>query len=896
MADAILELLDPHLNSSDSSSLTTSRPRVSSTDATTTKYLNRLTSLSLEQIRNSEPQSISQSAHSTLLSLQALSNRSHKALISSSDHLSTLRNLIPSLGKDVKTLQERIPILDSEAVRFSTTYSKSSDNPNLDRRKKAMQLSRNVDRISDVLELPALLSTAVSTSSANAGLTAASGNYSTALDLYSHIKRLQTLYPDSPLIKDIISQAEDAMKTMTTNLIAGLRTQNIRLAAAMRTIGWLRRVAPELENPRRSRETGTGTGEGSLGALFLVCRLANLVSTLEALDPLRELADQETQRRVEAAAGERASSSKWSGGQQTERYLKRYIEIYREQSFAIVSLYKNIFTPEPVETDSKPITVPGLDLKSLNLKTQPPPKPTTKIDPLQALPPAVATFPLYLVRLLTDTLRTYLPNVRDKSSRESLLTQVLYCAASLGRLGGDFSMILTELEDEEQGKEAKDETVVHEWEEVMRKHRALAGRLEQLTSGQAVTKSISRVTSPGEYPILLGDKLAKDDGGNDSTFINITYNHKSKSATANQRAKITRSPTSQDVYNLIITDKAGNAEQTTLEYKYKGSIDPSIPVQGSEARNLVLVFDPSRKAFILEPVSTSLNFNLRAAPGKNKEVIEQYEQLHTLGDDGDHASRDESDDEQPEDADQDNPYDFRHFLKKPESEKAKSNLSTTTTPDPHGTISTPAMQATKVEAKKAAPSRPKQQTNPLRQPKRAPKAKAASTNSSAKAKPQPKSAPRVDPEDDIVISDAEPSEKEEDEYQHPQSSQAIPSPSSNIIVEGDLIIDMGSPPTRPTFKVDPTHFSSSDHSVNGTDEEGNEEDDEEIEHFRLPSPARPAAAEEPAADEDENDEDEDALAAEMEAAFEEEASRTQSMQQTQRYVPSDDESEISEEE
>jgi hypothetical protein len=35
-------------------------------------------------------------------------------------------------------------------------------------------------------------------------------------------------------------------------------------------------------------------------------------------------------------------------GQQTDRYLKRYIEIFREQSFAIVSLYKNIFNSEPV--------------------------------------------------------------------------------------------------------------------------------------------------------------------------------------------------------------------------------------------------------------------------------------------------------------------------------------------------------------------------------------------------------------------------------------------------------------------------------------------------------------------------------------------------------------------
>lgn len=411
-------------------------------------------------------------------------------------------------------------------------------------------------------------------------------------------------------------------------------------------------------------------------------------------------------------------------------------------------------------------------------------------------------------------------------------------------------------------------------------------------------------TKQGEYPILLGDKLANKHGAA-ASFINITYNHKSKSATANQRAKITRSPLSQDIYNLAITDKAGNAEQTTLEYKYRGSIDPSMPIQDSETRNLVLVFDPARKAFILEPVSASLHFNLRSAPGKNKEVIEQYEQLHTLGDDGDHASRDETDDEKPEDADDDNPYDFRHFLPKSDAEKAKPALSTTTTPDPHGIISrthSPAMQPTRAGTKPPAPARPKQQTNPLRQPKRAPRASASgATAARAKAKPQPKSAPRVDPEDDIVISDAGQSDGEEHEHNQQKDSQADASPnaSNNIIDYGEVIIDMGSPPTRPTFKVNPAHFSSSNSSVNGTDEEDNE--DEEIEDLRLPSPARQNVARpsSPAREEDEDeneDEDEDALAAEMEAAFEEEASRTQSLQQTREYVPSDDESEVSEEE
>jgi hypothetical protein len=502
MADPLFELLAPYLDSN--ATPTTSRlPSTSSVDATTSKYINRLTTLSLELLKSTEPQSISQSSHSTLLSLQALSNRSHKAFISSSDHLSTLRTSLPSLAREVQQLQDAIPKLDDEAVRFASTYSKTGDNPILDRRKKAMQLARNIDRISDILELPALLSTAVSSSSVTAGGTAgalSASNYSSALDLYSHIKRLQTLYPDSPLIKDIVMQAEDAMKDMTTNLITGLRTQNIRLAAAMRTVGWLRRVAPELENPRRDGGSST-PGEGAYGALFLICRLANLVSTLEALDPLRELADQETQRRKEAAGKQRLSStnaSAWSGGQQTERFLKRYIEIYREQSFAIVALYKNIFAPEQSDSDLAATNIPGLPV---NLKTKPPVK-SHKRDPLQALPPAVATFPMHLVWLLTETLRTYLPNVQDKSSRESLLTQVLYCAASLGRLGGDFSMILSELAiPEESAKNIEGgRDMVEEWEQVMKKHRALAGRLEQLTSGHgssaATGKSTSHVTSP----------------------------------------------------------------------------------------------------------------------------------------------------------------------------------------------------------------------------------------------------------------------------------------------------------------------------------------------------------------------------------------------------------------
>ncbi|KAG5218022.1 Dor1-domain-containing protein [Trichophyton interdigitale] len=494
MADALYELLVPHFDAADGSPRPPPPPPAAS--STTAQYLNHIPTLDTASLTSAELQSLSQISHSNLVSLQALANRSHKTFITSADNHRSLQKSLPQLARETQRLRDAIPKLDEEAVRFSSTYSKTGDSQILERRKKALQLARNVDRLSDILELPTLLSTAVSSSSGassaggggggggGTGGTSSSGsllstsNYSAALDLFAHIKRLQTLYPESPLARDITNQAEDAMKDMTTNLISDLRVQNIRLAPAMRIIGWLRRIAPDLEEPSSTKSaSGGSTGEGAFGALFLVCRLANLLNMLSALEPLRELADQETvRRRQNTTKGETSEGSKnntWSGGQQTERFLKKYIEIYREQSFAIVSLYKNIFAPGTLDSAAKQQEAGEEEPSEASVLSQ--------------LPPALATFPMHLAQLLAETLEEYLPNVRDKSSRESLLTQVLYCAASLGRLGGDFTMMLSLLsttggtdEDEEDGDENE---AVPEWEEAIRKHRILAERLDLLTAG-----------------------------------------------------------------------------------------------------------------------------------------------------------------------------------------------------------------------------------------------------------------------------------------------------------------------------------------------------------------------------------------------------------------------------
>jgi conserved oligomeric Golgi complex subunit 8 len=528
MADPLYELLSPYFDEIPASSAS---PAPS--DHTTTAYLNHITSLSVPDLTTTEPASLAQSSQSILRSIRALSKRSHKSITTAATELSDLSTELPALETHSRSLNDAIPALESRAAAFADKYRKPADsaNPVLAARRNALLLSRNVDRVSSVLELPALLSSAVSSGqpgpSGQTSTTSGVGgvvNYGSALDLHAHVKRLAALYPNSPLVASISAQSEREMQLLTSHLIATLRSQGLKLASAMRTIGWLRRVSPDLDEqrgPRKPPPSSTMThssstpGDGALGALFLTCRLACLHAMLGALDPLRDLADHETAQRQRqlrdgAAAADSAAGAtarrrrtnsraqdggppRWAGGAQTERFLKRYIEIFREQSFAIVSMYRSLFPgaqPAPA-VDEEAAGVPGAVA------------PISSVDgrePLLPLPSPLASFTQHLAATLFATLRTYLPNVSDSASRDSLLTQVLYCAGSMGRLGGDFGMMLALLEEDIAAVDAKekrtggDDEVEERWVRVMKKHRVQASRLELLASGVGTGKALPRDT------------------------------------------------------------------------------------------------------------------------------------------------------------------------------------------------------------------------------------------------------------------------------------------------------------------------------------------------------------------------------------------------------------------
>ncbi|KJZ71193.1 hypothetical protein HIM_09399 [Hirsutella minnesotensis 3608] len=405
-----------------------------SPDATALAYLASLAEHPSEELRFSEPRQLAQASHSLLLSIQALSKRSHKSIVDSAHGHAFLRRSLSNLSRRVLELSQAVPRLDTAADTFSTTFGKAGESKLIARRRQALRLLHNADRLVDVMELPPLLSSAANTSSAS---------HSSTLDLHAHVRRLASLYPSSPLVSSVLHEAEAVVRQMAADLIITLKAPSLKLAAGLRTVGWLKRIVADL--------APSAPSENTLPALFLVCRLTTLVTTLAALGPLRELADEERLRQAR-------SSNAWSGGQQTERYLKRYIEVFREHAFGIVSMSKSV--------DTSFVVSPNSNLSQLDLP-----------------PSALPAFPLHLVGLLLDTLRTYLPSVRDQTSRDSIIIQVLYCAGSLGRLGADFGMLLAALG-------------VTEWADLIKRHRQLAGRLESVIGDYRGTRSPSATGNP----------------------------------------------------------------------------------------------------------------------------------------------------------------------------------------------------------------------------------------------------------------------------------------------------------------------------------------------------------------------------------------------------------------
>ncbi len=185
----------------------------------------------------------------------------------------------------------------------------------------------------------------------------------------------------------------------------------------------------------------------------------------------------------------------------------------------------------------------------------------------------------------------------------------------------------------------------------------------------------------------------------------FTVNHRPKLPSSSTSSIITPSSQGTDHgYDLSLTNK-DNGDI----YLYNGAQQPSEAV--------ALIYDPSTQAFTLDKIDTSFRFNLRNTPS-NKNAASLATQ-HTQLENGLPAPENVEDDlfdegstngaeDLTREADPDNPYDYRHFLK-----PGRQRLSPTPEPSPmpnHNTKSSPILtshppRTSKLKHRSKAPSR-----------------------------------------------------------------------------------------------------------------------------------------------------------------------------------------------
>ncbi|KAH9854388.1 Dor1-domain-containing protein [Lenzites betulinus] len=331
-------------------------------------YLARLTALSLHELE-SEPTELASSSAQLTNALTTLCYTSYPTFLSLHATTSTLSSSLDALSNSLSSLLSALPNLETGA----RVFAQESRSLLASRRKAALVLEHH-DKLHDVLSLPLLLETSVR-----------NHNYADALLLAQHASVLASRFPSNPLVQSVKADCDARIHSMLAQLLRVLHEQ-AKLPALFRAVGFLRKMDVLTEQ--------------ELALAFLSGRSGYLDGTLRAVEVERKGLDGEgsieRERDIQA------------------RYLKRYVDAWREGVHDVVTQYTAIFLDRPQGTKPAPSELHIL----------------------------LTTFTTVRVRALLDILRETLPLVADPSLLSSLLTQLTYCATSFARVGMDFRAAL----------------------------------------------------------------------------------------------------------------------------------------------------------------------------------------------------------------------------------------------------------------------------------------------------------------------------------------------------------------------------------------------------------------------------------------------------------------------
>lgn len=330
-------------------------------------YLAHLTDLPLSELE-SEPTTLSSSSAQLTNALTTLCHTSYPTFLSLHTTTSTLSSSLSSFSSSLDSLLSALPALETSARSFAQETREIQR----ERRKASLVLEQH-DKLYDVLSLPMLLDSCVR-----------NHNYNEALLLSNHATSLGQRFPKNPLIQSVKRECDSRVQAMLAQLLNMLREQ-AKLPALFRAVNFLRKMEV--------------LDEQELALAFLTGRVAYLDSALKAVDIERKGIEGDRDKDKEAYA----------------RFLKKYVDVWREGVYDVVTQYTTIFLERA---------------------------PSTSGSPPAHLHMLLRMFTTQYLQTMLALLRETLPLIPDPSLLTSLLTQLTYCANSFARVGLDFKPLL----------------------------------------------------------------------------------------------------------------------------------------------------------------------------------------------------------------------------------------------------------------------------------------------------------------------------------------------------------------------------------------------------------------------------------------------------------------------
>ncbi|WVR04096.1 hypothetical protein IAU60_001095 [Kwoniella sp. DSM 27419] len=317
-----------------------------------TAYLDQLLSLSLGDLLR-QPALISAESSTVESDLTNLCFREYPTFISVHKCSSAVKSAFDDFSNSLGHLIGAVPTLEDECRSFSTTTS------SIQRvRGKAALVQEHQDKLQDLLELPQLMETCVR-----------NGYYQEAMELLNHCHSLSLRYSAVALVQDVYREVENILQLMLAQLLALLR-EPVKLPALVKTVSFLRRLE--------------AMNETELGLVFISSRYYNFRAQLLTIE--RDKAE-------------------------PVRYLRRYIDLFREHVYDIIAQFTAIFLEASPSDDA---TV------------------------------HITAFANQAITELVDLIHTYIPRIAsDPASMSSILVQLGYCAMSFSRVGLDFAPLIS---------------------------------------------------------------------------------------------------------------------------------------------------------------------------------------------------------------------------------------------------------------------------------------------------------------------------------------------------------------------------------------------------------------------------------------------------------------------